>query len=348
MGGSRVGVKALVTGAGGFLGGAVARALRDRGDEVRSFSRGQHPALAALGIEQRRGDVSDRAAVMDAVRGVDIVFHVAAKVAAAGRLADFRATNVTGSENVIAACQECGVPTLVYTSTPSVAFGAADLEGVDESVGYPDHHDSHYGRTKAEAERRVLAAACGELRTVALRPHLVWGPGDTSLLPRVIERGRSGALRRIDGPVKITDITFIDDAVRAHVLAADKLLGGGDDARQINGRPYFLSSGEPMEIWEFVDRLLAAAGVPPVQKRVSLRAALVAGWVFENAHALLGAKGEPRMSRWIVRELTTSRWFDIGAARRDLGYEPLVSLEEGMCRLEAWLQDQVPKNQADV
>ena len=340
MGGPRVGLKALVTGAGGFLGGAVARALRDRGDEVRGFSRGEHPALAALGIEQRRGDVSDRVAVMDAVRGVDVVFHVAAKVAAAGRLADFRATNVTGTENVIAACRECGVPALVYTSTPSVTFGVTDLEGVDESVGYPDHYDSHYGRTKAEAERQVLAAASDELRTVALRPHLVWGPGDTSLLPRVIQRGRSGALRRIDGPVKITDVTFIDDAVRAHVLAADKLLAGGDDARRINGRPFFLSSGEPVEIWEFVDRLLAAAGVPPVRKRVSLRTALLAGWVFENAHALLGAKGEPRMSRWIVRELTTSRWFDIAAARRDLGYGPLVSLDEGMGRLEAWLADE--------
>lgn len=337
MGGRGVGLKALVTGAGGFLGGAVARTLRARGDAVRGFSRGEHPALAAAGVEQWRGDVSDRTAVMGAVQGVDVVFHVAAKVAAAGRLADFRATNVVGTENVIAACRECGVQAMVYTSTPSVVFGVADLEGVDEGVGYSDHYDSDYARTKAEAERRVLAAACDDLRTVALRPHLVWGPGDTSLLPRVIERGRNGALRRITGPLKRTDVTFIDDAVRAHLLASDKLLAGGEDARRINGRPYFLSSGEPVEIWGFIDGLLAAAGVPPITKSVSLRAALVAGWIFEKAHALLGARGDPRMSRWIVRELTTSRWFDITAARRDLGYESAVSLDEGMHRLEAWL-----------
>ena len=333
-------MKALVTGAGGFLGGAIARALRDRGDEVRGFSRGEHPGLEALGIEQHRGDILDRSAVRDTAQGVDVVFHVAAKVAAGGRLADFRATNVTGTENVIAACQECNVPVLVYTSTPSVVFGTTDLEGADESLDYPDYYDSHYGRTKAEAEQQVLAAASDELQTVALRPHLVWGPGDTSLIPRVIERGRSGILRRIDGPVKLTDVTFIDDTVRAHLLAADKLLAGGDHTSRINGRAYFLSSGEPVEIWEFVDRLLGAAGVSPIQKHVSRSVALLAGWVLESAHALFRGKGDPRMSRWIVRELTTSRWFDISAARHDLGYEPLVSLEEGMRRVESWLEDE--------
>jgi len=332
-------VKALVTGAGGFVGGAVARALRARGDEVRGFSRASHPELSALGIDQRRGDVADGGAVGDAVRGVDVVFHAAAKVAAGGRYADFHAANVRGTDNVIAACRECGVTALVYTSTPSVTFGLSDLEGVNESIGYSDHYDGFYGRTKAEAERRLLAAAADDLRTVALRPHLVWGPGDTSILPRVVQRGRSGALRRIDGPAKRTDITYIDDAVQAHLLAAECLLAGGDTATRVSGKAYFLSSGEPVEIWEFINGLLAAAGVPPVEKRVSLRAAMAAGWVFEKAHALTGAKGDPRMSRWIVRELTTARWFDISAARRDLGYEPRVSLEEGMRRLAAWIEE---------
>lgn len=332
-------MKALVTGAGGFVGGAVARALRARGDEVRGFSRGSHPELGALGVDHRRGDVADGGAVEDAVRGVDVVFHAAAKVAAGGRYADFHATNVRGTDNIIAACRECGVTALVYTSTPSVTFGLSDLEGVNESIGYSDHYDGLYGRTKAEAERLLLAAASDELRTVALRPHLVWGPGDTSILPRVVQRGRSGALRRIGGPAKRTDVTYIDDAVQAHLLAAERLLAGGDAAARISGKAYFLSSGEPVEIWEFIDRLLAAAGVPPVEKRVSLRAAMAAGWVLEKVHALTGAKGDPRMSRWIVRELTTARWFDIGAARRDLGYEPRVSLDEGMCRLAAWIEE---------
>ncbi len=331
-------MKALVTGAGGFVGGAVARALRTQGDDVRGFSRGSHPELSAMGVDQRRGDIADDRAVQDAVRGVDVVFHAAAKVAAGGRYADFHATNVRGTDNVIAACRKCGVPVLVYTSTPSVAFGRSDLEGVDESIGYSDQHDSLYGRTKAEAERLLLAAASDELRTVALRPHLVWGPGDTSLLPRVVQRGRSGALRRIDGPAKRMDVTYIDDAVHAHLLAAERLLAGGEAAARVCGNAYFLNSGEPVEIWEFIDRLLAAAGVAPVEKHVSLRAAMAAGWVLEVVHALTGAKGDPRMSRWIVRELTTARWFDISAARRDLGYQPGVSLDEGMRRLAAWIQ----------
>ena len=333
-------MKALVTGAGGFLGGAIARALRDRGDDVRGFSRGEHSELAGHGIEQHRGSVVDREAVTAAARGVDIVFHVAAKVGAGGRPADYHATNVTGTANVIAACRECGVRALVFTSTPSVVSGVTDLEGVDESVGYATHYEADYGRTKAEAERLVLSSASDALQTVALRPPLIWGPNDTSLLPRVIERGRSGALRRIKGPPTLADTTYIDDAVQAHLCAADRLLAGGDEARRISGRPYFVSSGNPVEIWDFLNGLLEAAGVSPVRKSVSPRTALMAAWVFEKIHSLSGAAGDPRMSRWMVRQLTTPRWFDISAARRDLGYDPQVSLEDGMRRLKAWFDEE--------
>ncbi len=330
---------ALVTGAGGFLGGAIARALRARGDEVRGFSRSEHARLTEHGVEQFRGDLSDPEAVRRAVTGVDVVFHAAAKVAASGRYADFFATNVQGTQNVIDACRELGVDSLVYTSTPSVTFGLEDLEGVDESIGYSDHFDALYSQTKAEAEQRVLAASDDRLRTVALRPHIVWGPGDTSLLPRVLQRGRAGMLRQIDGPPKKVDITYVDDAAQAHLLAADKLRAGPEAAASIVGRPYFVSSGQPVEIWEFVNHLLAAAKIPPVTKRVNPKMALAAGWVFEKTHALLGRDGEPRMNRWIVRELSTARWFDISAARRDLGYEPSVDLEEGLRRLTAWLDE---------
>ena len=333
-------MKALVTGAGGFVGGAIARTLRERGDDVRGFSRGEHAALAAYGIDQYQGNVADPEAVADAARGVDIVFHTAAKVGAGGRRADFYTTNVTGTANVITACRECGVLALVYTSTPSVVSGLTDLEDADESVSYPTHYDADYGRTKAEAERLVLSSASDGLKTVALRPPLIWGPGDTSLLPRLIERGRNGSLRRIKGPPTWTDITYIDDAVQAHLHAADRLLAGGDAAHRINGRPYFVSSGDPVEIWEFINGLLGAGGVPAIRRSVSLRTALLVAWASEKIHALSRAEGDPRMSRWMVRQLTTSRWFDISAARRDLGYEPRVSLEEGMRRLKVWFEEQ--------
>ena len=333
-------MKALVTGAGGFLGGAIARALRDRGDDVRGFSRGEHAQLAAYGIDQTRGDVTDPEAVATAARGVHVVFHAAAKVAAGGRYADFHDTNVTGTANVIRACRESGALALVYTSTPSVVAGRTDLENADESVSYPTRYDANYSQTKAEAERHVLSSASDGLRTVALRPPLIWGPGDTSLLPRLIERRLNGSLRRIKGPPTLTDITYIDDAVRAHLHAADRLLAGGDVADRINGRPYFVSAGVPVEIWDFMNALLETAGVAPVQKSISRRTALMVAWFSEKIHALRRAKGDPRMSRWIVRQLTTSRWFDISAARRDLKYEPLVPLEDGMRRLKAWFEEQ--------
>ena len=332
-------MRALVTGAGGFLGGALVRALLARGDEVRGFSRGEYPQLRELGVEHARGDIADPEAVASAVEGVDVVFHTAAKVAAAGRYEDFHATNIEGAQNVIYACKRHEVPVMVYTSTPSVTFGLADLEGVDESIGYSEHFDALYSRTKAEAEQQVLDASSETFRTVALRPHIIWGPGDTSLLPRVIERGRAGMLRRIGKQPKKTDVTYVDDAVKAHLLAADRLLAGGEAATAISGKPYFISSGQPIEIWEFVNRLLNAAKIPPVERTVNPKVALAAAWVFEKAHELVGSEGEPRMNRWIVRELSTARWFDISAARRDLGYEPTVTIDEGMERLATWLAE---------
>jgi nucleoside-diphosphate-sugar epimerase len=326
-------MRALVTGGGGFLGRALVKALRDRGDDVATFARGDYPDLAALGAEPHRGDLVDAAAIARAVEGCDVVFHVAAKVGAAGSWDAFHTANVVGTRNVIAACREHGVSRLVYTSTPSVVFGHHDLEGVDESAPYAEHFDAHYPRSKAEAEREVLAASDDTLRTIALRPHIVWGPGDTSLLPRLIERAPK--LRRIGGPPKKTDQTFIDDAVAAHLRAADVLATD----RSVAGRAYFVTSGEPIEIWSFIDRMLAAAGHPPIRKTVRPGLALAAGFVFETVHALTGSRGEPRLSRWIVRELTTSHWFDITAARRDLGYAPRVTIDEGLRRLEAWVTD---------
>ena len=155
----------------------------------------------------------------------------------------------------------------------------------------------------------------------------------------MIERGRNGALRRIKGPPTLADITYIDDAVQAHLRAADRLLAGGDEARRISGRPYFVSSGNPVEIWDFLNGLLEAAGLSPVRKSVSPRTALMAAWVLEKVHALSGAEGDPRLSRWMVRQLTTARWFDISAARRDLGYDPQVSLKDGMRRLKTWFDE---------
>lgn len=322
-------MRALVTGGGGFLGLAIVKMLLERGDTVASFSRGEHSELAALCVAQFRGDLADREAVMNAARGCDIVFHVAAKAGIWGSFEDFLSANVTGTRNVLDACRTHGIPRLVYTSSPSVVFDGSDVEGGDESLPYPTEFEAFYPQTKMLAERLVLGANSPMLATVSLRPHLIWGPGDNHLVPRILAKARSGRLRRIGRRDCLVDTVYVDNAARAHLNAADRL-GCGSAAA---GRAYFISNGEPLPLWEMVNRILAAADLPPVSRSVSPKLAYAAGIVCETLWRALRLTGEPPMTRFVARELATAHWFDISAARRDLGYEPEVSIEEGLRRL---------------
>jgi nucleoside-diphosphate-sugar epimerase len=323
-------MKALVTGGGGFLGQAIVRMLIERGDSVRSFSRSAHPELTALGVVHACGAVEDAAAVSEASKGCDIVFHVAAKAGVWGAYDDFYRTNVLGTANVLAACREQSIDRLVYTSSPSVVFDGSDMEGVDESVPYPEHFEAFYPQTKAAAERLVLQANDAALATVALRPHLIWGPGDNHLVPRILERGKKGALRKIGSKECLVDTIYVDNAARAHLQAADRLAVGSPVA----GKAYFLSQGEPLPVWEVVNRILAAGNLPPVKRTISPRLAYAAGALLETIYRLFSLPGEPRMTRFLARELSTAHWFDLSAARRDFGYDPQVSFDEGMDRLK--------------
>jgi nucleoside-diphosphate-sugar epimerase len=327
-------MKALVTGGGGFLGSAILWKLWDRGIAVRSLSRQRYPLLRTLGVEQVQGDVADASIVHRACQGCDIVFHVAAKAGIAGRYRDYYQANVVGTENVVEACETLGITRLVYTSSPSVVFDGKDMEGVDESVPYPKHYEAHYPATKAVAEQLVRAASGPALATVSLRPHLIWGPGDNHLVPRLLARARAGKLRRIGRAEKLIDSVYIDNAVAAHLLAADKLYLGSP----ISGKVYFISNGEPMPTWELVNRILAAGGLPPVTKTVPVWLATTAGAILEKVYSVLAPDREPPMTRFVARELATSHWFDLSAARRDLGYEPNVSIDKGLERLALWLR----------
>ncbi len=327
-------MRTLVTGGGGFLGRAIIEQLLARGDHVRSFARGSYPDLSVRGVEVVQGDVANADAVLRAVRGVEVVFHVAAKAGLWGRAVDFFNANVLGTDNVIRACQQAGIARLVYTSSPSVVFDGRDMEGVDESVPYAPTYHAHYPRTKALAEQRLLAANSSALATIALRPHLLWGPHDTQLTKSILARGRSGTLVRIGSRDPLVDFTYVDNAALAHLLAADKLTLGA----RVSGKPFFVSQGEPVPLWTFVDRLLAAGSLPPVQRTISPRVAYGAGALLELAYRVLPLKGEPRLTRFLVEELCTAHWFNIGAARRELGYAPIVSIEEGLRRLRASLR----------
>jgi nucleoside-diphosphate-sugar epimerase len=330
-------LKALVTGGGGFLGGAIVRALVARGDEVRSLARGDYPELRALGVETFRGNVADPPTVARAARGADVVFHVAARAGVWGAYRDYYRANVEGTRSLIEACRAQGVGRLVYTSSPSVVFHGRDLEGVDESVPYPPRHEAAYPATKAEAERLALSGNGPGLAVTALRPHLIWGPGDNHLVPRILARARAGRLRRVGRADKLIDATYIDNAADAHILAADRLAEGPDAPPA--GRAYFIAQGEPMPVWDLVNGILAAAKLPPVTRAraVPAWAAYLAGAACEGVFGALRLDAEPPMTRFVARELATAHWFDLGAARRDLGYQPRVPTAEGLRRLAAWL-----------
>lgn len=322
---------ALVTGGGGFLGTAIVRLLVDRGIRVRSFARNRYPHLDALGVEQIQGDLAEERSAHRACSGVDVVFHTAAKAGVWGPYGAFYRANSLGTFRIIEACQESGVPRLVFTSSPSVVFDGTDKAGVDESVPYPQRYTTHYQATKAAAEKAVLAAASSKLAVVVLRPHLIWGPGDPHLTPRILQRAES--LRIVGDGTNRVDTVYVDNAARAHLLAADRLA----ETREISGRCYFISQDDPIPLWEMINRILEAGGKAPVQKCVSFPAAWLAGAVLELVYGIFRLPGEPRMTRFVASELARDHWFDISAARRDLGYEPAVSTEEGLNRLKSWL-----------
>lgn len=326
-------MRALVTGGGGFLGGAIVRLLLREGVGVCSLARSSYPELARLGVEQVQGSLDDYAAVSRAVEGCDIVYHVAAKAGVWGRFDDYYRPNVVGTGNVLKACREFGVRRLVFTSSPSVVFNGTDMEGVDESVPYPDHYLSYYPQTKAEAERLVLAANDDQLATVALRPHLIWGPGDNHLVPRILERGKRGALRRIGNKNALVDTVYIDNAAQAHLDAASCLEVGS----VVSGKAYFISNDEPRPLWNIVNAILAAGNIGPVTKVVPAPVAYRVGGFLEWLYRTFSLPGEPRLTRFVAEELSTAHWFNLDAAKNDFGYRPLVDIDSGMKKLQDWL-----------
>lgn len=330
---------ALVTGGGGFLGRYIVQQLIERGNRVRSFARGNYPELKKLGVEVVRGDLANRRSIENACAGIDCVFHTAALPGVSLQREPFQRANVVGTENLLAACRVHEVPRLVFTSSPSVTFAGEDQQGVDESVPlafeWLEHHQAYYSLTKAISEQAVLAANSPGLATCALRPHLIWGPGDRHLIPRLIARARSGRLRRIGDGTNRVDMIYVENAATAHLQAADALAAPDSP---VAGKAYFLSQGEPVNCWQWIDEILRLVDLPPVKKTLSARTAWRIGAVCETAYRLLRVGSEPPMTRFLAAQLATSHWFDIGAARCDFGYTPQVSTAEGMERLGKWLR----------
>lgn len=319
----------FVTGGGGFLGFALLKALKSEGYQLKTINRGHYPELEKLGVAVLRGDLADYETTLNALRGCDVVFHVAAKPGVWGPYTEFFDANVMATMNVIRACRELGIHRLIYTSSPSVTFAGKSQENVDESAPYPKTFLCAYPETKALAEKLVMEAADSELATVSLRPHLIWGPGDRHLIPRVIDRAQKGRLRLVGEPLNMVDAVYIDNAVDAHIQAFKKLYVGSS----ISGKAYFIGNDEPIRMDEMINGILEAASLPPLGKRIGVRTAVFVGTLLEKIYTWFRIKGEPPLTRFVALQLSTSHWFNPKAAREDLGYYPKVSMKEGFARL---------------
>jgi nucleoside-diphosphate-sugar epimerase len=324
---------ALVTGGGGFLGRYIVEQLVERGDKARILARREYSELSALGVDCRQGDLRDANAVAAAIDGCDVVYHVAALAGVWGARDDFFSINVNGTDNVIDACRRHRIPKLVYTSSPSVVFGMDSMEDADETTPYPNRYYAHYPESKAEAERHLLKAnGIDGVATCALRPHLIWGPRDTHIVPLIADRAKQGKLVRIGDGTNRVDVTYVENAATAHLQAADALTVDGP----VGGQAYFIGDSKPVNLWSWINQLLQTLELPAVQRSISYTTARRIGSIMEAAHTILPFLGEPSLTRFLAAQFATSHHFDHSKAARDFRYAPQVDNDEGMRRTAEW------------
>lgn len=319
-------MKVLITGGRGLLGSTVVRELVARGHEVTTFQRS--PAGHDSQVREVLGDVTDPQAVTAVVAGQEAVVHLAALVSIVGPWADFERINVGGTRNVLAAASAAGVRRFVQVSSPSVAHAGEPLVGEGAGPADPSHARGNYASSKAEAELLALVADSPTMAVTAVRPHLVWGPGDTQLVGRIAERARAGRLVLIDEGAALIDTTYIDNAADAIAQALERC-----DRPEVHGRAFVVSNGQPRTVSELLGRIAEASGAQSPTRRLPFPLARAAGAVVERAWARIGRDDEPPLTSFLVEQLATAHWFDQRETRRALDWQPRVSIDEGLARL---------------
>ncbi len=325
----------LVTGGGGFVGKKIVQMLIKKGITCTVVGRNRYPDIEQLGITCKVGSITDSTFIDDCCKGIDTVFHVAALAGIWGKWEDYYNTNVVGTENVVAACKKQGVTRMVYTSTPSVVFNQENILKGDESLPYAETFLCHYPKSKIIAEKHVLGSITNTFSACAIRPHLIWGPGDPHLVPRLIEKGKNRKLKIVGEGNNLVDISYIDNVAHAHILAAENLC----DSQSANGKAYFIGDEKPVELWKWINDLFIALDIPPIKKKVPFKTAYFVGTILEGVFKIFNLSGEPPMSRFVAEQLAKSHYFSHDKAKKDFGYVPIVSSKEGMNNLLNWINE---------
>ena len=324
-------MKILVTGGAGFLGRHIVDKLLEAGNnDITVLSRRKYPDLEECGIRVISTDLNNKDRLIAACEGIETVFHVASKTGISGKFQDYFQTNVTGTRNLLQAAGLRGVKNFIYTSTPSVVYGSSEICNGTEDLPYPAHYLTAYAATKAEAELLVLSYnGRAGLRTCALRPHLIFGPGDTSLIPRILLKAKSGRLRIVGKGDNLISISYVENTADAHICALHRL---SENAANVCGKAFFINEDVPVNCWVFINKLLEACNIPVIKKRIAGRLAYIIGFILEKTGSLFTPHWEPPLTRFLTLQLSTSHYFDNSQAKKALLWQPKITPEEALHR----------------